>query len=279
MANENDLVTEKEVDQQSEEFRSLKSDDSSVATNEALVATNEALVATEPNTSFILPQSVQQKITQFGEDHKTAIRNIPIGIGIATLLIVGHRRFWFRRWSSLGELPLPVLRGDLYFSARIRSIESDGVLCVQHTPGPPLLRRVDPAVGMLFVRLAGLEHTPASVEEIRRNLQPNQRVTLQVLQITDSSSIASCRLWSWWLWPVCWQASLADRLVRLGLVKVDARKAARANSYALPYLLQLVHLEASAARKRSRLWRRALKTSACVLNWALQTLFRRPAQK
>ena len=91
--------------------------------------------------------------------------------------------FWscqFRRWTSVQDLPLAVLRGELLLSCRIRSIETDGMLCVRHTPCVPPLRDSSSADGILFVQMAGLEHTKASIKEVQRHLKSNQRVTLQV---------------------------------------------------------------------------------------------------
>jgi len=115
------------------------------------------------------------------------VRGAIIGTGLVGLALLARSSRLFTKFSQVYQIPDEYMRTEMRLRGRVRTVEPDGALHVEHIPILPLPRimsRHDKNESTLTLRLAGIELTPAGRTFVDELALVGKRIDFTPIKLT-----------------------------------------------------------------------------------------------
>jgi len=195
-----------------------------------------------------------------------AVRGAIISTGLVGLAIYVRNSALFARFQHVSQIPLSIAQKQTELKGVVRAVTPSGLLKVEHVPSIrlpwPLVSKRPDNVGLLNLRLAGVDVSPASLDYLQKDFRvENRRVNFTIIKPTQGNSdcmdvelTAKKNLLS--------HVNLNADLVRRGHARVlspeqpDQKKAIQENAAYSRLVSRLLTCEQVANRRSIGIWER-----------------------
>ncbi|KAE9555228.1 hypothetical protein FO519_001578 [Halicephalobus sp. NKZ332] len=150
-----------------------------------------------PNTNMAAPtgDSAVRVVDPIDKYSALIVRGTIIGTGILGVALFIRNSRLFAKFEHVSHIPKDFIRKELELRGTVREVTPNGYLRIEHQPVIKLprllLRKSKKPVGLLNVRLAGLDISKAGLSYLSKDLRmQNKGITFTVVKPTEGNSDA-----------------------------------------------------------------------------------------